>query len=180
MLISNLMSVTDDAHAALWRYCFDIDLRTTTEARYRPVDDPLPWMLADPGRLKREVRNALWLRLVDVAQALSGRTYSRDGGLVLGVVDSFCPWNDGTRRTRRGAQAPDAGPRGRDVCPSTPAVVALPFLGGQGGTTRWEVSLTSHRSTARIECSVDATPIRYQGEWLGDRLASLCNLRVTM
>ena len=95
VLVSTFMAVTDDAHAALWRYCFDIDLRKTTEARHRPVDDPLPWMLADPDRLKREVRNGLWLRLVDVAQALAGRSYSRDGGLVLGIVDSFCPWNEG-------------------------------------------------------------------------------------
>ena len=94
--VSSLMSVTDEAHAALWRYCFDIDLRTTTEARRRPVDDPLPWMLADPGRLKREVFEDLWLRLVDVTLALAGRSYSRDGGLVLGVADPFCPWNEGT------------------------------------------------------------------------------------
>ena len=116
VLISNLMSVTDGAHAALWRYCFDIDLRTTTEARHRPVDDPLPWMLADPARLKREVRNGLWLRLVDVEQALAGRSYSRDGGLVLGIVDSFCPWNDGTfeleasgseAECRRSTKSPD-------------------------------------------------------------------------
>ena len=116
VLISTLMAVTDDAHAALWRYCFDIDLRTTTEARHRPVDDPLPWMLADPGRLKREVRNGLWLRLVDVEQALASRSYSRDGGLVLGVVDSFCPWNDGTfeleasgseAECRRSTKSPD-------------------------------------------------------------------------
>ena len=96
VLVSTLMAVTDDAHAALWRYCFDIDLRTTTEAHHRPVDDPVPWMLADPARLKREVYEGLWLRLVDVGQALAGRSYSRDGCLVLGVVDSFCPWNEGT------------------------------------------------------------------------------------
>ncbi len=96
VLVDLLMAATDDAHAALWRYCFDIDLRTTTTAHTRAVDDPLPWMLADPRRLKREVYEGLWLRLVDAPQALSGRSYAREESLVLGLVDSFCPWNQGT------------------------------------------------------------------------------------
>ena len=136
------MSVTDGAHAALWRYCFDIDLRTTTEARHRPVDDPLPWMLADPARLKREVRNGLWLRLVDVEQALAGRSYSRDGGLVLGIVDSFCPWNDGTfeleasgseAECRRSTKSPElvlsAARPGRGVSRRTEAFSTLAHAG---------------------------------------------------
>ena len=143
VLISNLMSVTDDAHAALWRYCFDIDLRTTTEARYRPVDDPLPWMLADPARLKREVRNALWLRLVDVEQALAGRSYSRDGGLVsVGVVDSFCTWNEGTfeleasgseAECRRSTKSPE--PCGRGAGVSAADLAAALYLGAEAFST---------------------------------------------
>jgi predicted acetyltransferase len=39
--------------------------------------------------------DALWVRLVDVGAALSGRRYSDDGALVLDVADEFCPWNQG-------------------------------------------------------------------------------------
>ena len=67
-----LAVVTREAYATLWRYCFDVDLMSTTKAWKRPLDDPLPWMLADPRRLKRSVRDNLWLRLVDVQRALEG------------------------------------------------------------------------------------------------------------
>ena len=95
LLVQELMAATDEAHAALWRFCFDVDLMSSTEAYHRPVDDPLPWMLADPRRLKRSPYDALWVRLVDVRAALSGRRYMRSDRLVLEVRDEFCPWNEG-------------------------------------------------------------------------------------
>ena len=96
MIVTELMSVTDDAYAGLWRYCFDVDLMTSTETWSRPVDDPLPWMLADPRRLQRSPADGLWVRLVDVGAALSGRRYMRNSSLVLEVRDTFCPWNEGS------------------------------------------------------------------------------------
>ena len=94
--ILEAMSATDAAHAALWRYLFGVDLISTIEAYNRPVDDPLPWMLADPRRLERRPTQALWVRLVDAANALEGRRYARPGRLVLEVEDRFCPWNHGS------------------------------------------------------------------------------------
>ncbi len=91
-----LTATTDAAHAALWRYCLGVDLMDRTVAWKRPVDDPLPWMLADPRRLTRTVRDDLWLRLVDVRRALEGRRYAVEGRLTLALRDSFCPWNRGT------------------------------------------------------------------------------------
>ena len=94
LLVQELMAATAEAHAAR-RFCFDLDLMSTTEAYDRPLDDPLPWMLADPRRLKRSPYDAMWLRLVDVSAALSGRRYIQAGRVVLEVRDEFCPWNDG-------------------------------------------------------------------------------------
>lgn len=93
--VIDLMAISDAAHAALWRFCFGIDLRTTIECDDRPVDDPLPWMLADPRRLQRTLRDGMWLRILDVQKALEARTYARDGSIVLEVRDEFCPWNNG-------------------------------------------------------------------------------------
>ena len=152
VLVSTLMSVTDDAHAALWRYCFDIDLRTTTEARRRPVDDPLPWMLAAPGQLKREVYEGLWLRLVDVAEALAGRSYSHDGALVLGVVDSFCPWNEGTfeleasggaSECRRSKKSPDLVLSAADL--------AAAYLGGVAFSTLARAGRAEERKPGALD-----------------------------
>jgi predicted acetyltransferase len=46
--------------------------------------------------------DALWLRLVDVEAALSGRAYARDGSVVFEVRDAVCPWNDGRWKVEDG------------------------------------------------------------------------------
>jgi predicted acetyltransferase len=95
LTVNELMATTKEATAALWRFCFDVDLYSSTEALKRPVDDPLPWMLADPRSLQRTTRDGLWLRLIDVGAALKQRLYMESGRLVFEVKDDFCPWNDG-------------------------------------------------------------------------------------
>ena len=111
MDVIELMSATDDAYTALWRFSLDMDLVTNIRAPRRAADEPLLWMLADPRRLEQSSIDASWLRLVDVPAALSGRTYAAEGSLVLEVRDSFCEWNDGRLRL-------DGGPEGAE-CRST-------------------------------------------------------------
>lgn len=93
LIVNELMATTTAANAALWRFCFDMDLMERTEAVKRPVDDPMPWLLADPRRLQRSTRDGLWLRIVDVAAALTLRRYPENDRLVLAVQDDLCPWN---------------------------------------------------------------------------------------
>lgn len=134
--VSALLSVTDEAHAALWRYCFDVDLRSSTTAIDRPVDDPLPWMLADPRRLKKTSYDGLWLRLVDLRAALLSRRYARQGRLVLDVRDGFCPWNEGRYLLEGGPSGAECRPTGEtpDLVLST-ADVAACYLGAARFTT---------------------------------------------
>ena len=94
LTVTELMAATRDAATALWRFCFDIDLMGVTEAVKRPLDDPLPWMLADPRRLQRTIRDGVWLRVVDAATALEQRRYAQPDRLVLDVRDGLCPWNN--------------------------------------------------------------------------------------
>ncbi len=62
----------------------------------RPEHEPLRWALADSRQfVVTAVDDHLWLRLVDLAVALSGRRYATEGSLVLDVADDFCPWNEG-------------------------------------------------------------------------------------
>ena len=96
IFVNELMAVTRNAAAALWRFCFDLDLMSVTEAVKRPLDDPLPWMLADPRRLQRTIRDGVWLRIVDVPAALEQRSYLQPGRLTLQVRDGTCPWNVAT------------------------------------------------------------------------------------
>ena len=95
IMVTELMAATREATAALWRFCFDLDLMSNTEAIKRPLDDPLPWMLLDPRRLQRTVRDGVWLRVVDARAALEQRSYSDTGRLTLEVRDDLCPWNNG-------------------------------------------------------------------------------------
>ena len=95
LVVNELMAATNEANAALWRFCFDLDLYNSTEAIKRPVDDPLPWMLANPRRLQRSTRDGLWVRLIDVSAALKLRRYVQSDRLVLEVRDGVCPWNEG-------------------------------------------------------------------------------------
>jgi predicted acetyltransferase len=79
----------------LWRYLLDIDWTGTISVRLLPVDHPLFFLLAEPRRMRFRIGDGLWVRLVDVGQALSQRGYIGDGRVVLDVVDEFCPWNAG-------------------------------------------------------------------------------------
>lgn len=95
MDIRELVAATDEAHAALWRYCLEVDLVARITSRARPLDDPLPWMLSDVRALKRDVADHLHVRVVDVEAALSARRYDTEGQITLEVNDPVCPWNDG-------------------------------------------------------------------------------------
>jgi predicted acetyltransferase len=50
--------------------------------------------------------DALWVRVLDVGAALSGRTYASDGKVVFDVVDEFCPWNAGRWQLEGGHATP--------------------------------------------------------------------------
>ena len=90
--VLELQAVDADAEGAMWNYLFGIDLVGTITAADRPVDDPLRWRLPDPRRMRvRQLRDHLWVRIVDVAAALGARTYGADDALVLELIDDFRP-----------------------------------------------------------------------------------------
>ena len=115
--VGELLAANDGATAALWRYLFGVDLVETIEAQWRPADETLAWMLADPRRLERRQTDVLWVRLVDVERALAGRTYAGEGRLVLEVRDAFGPW-------AAGRYVLDASPEGAN-CRRTEATPEL-------------------------------------------------------
>ena len=93
--VVELIATNPDATLDLWRFLIGIDLIGRIEAWNLAVDDPLLLSVAEPRRLRMEVGDALWLRVVDLAPALAGRRYRSDGSLVMEVADEFCPWNAG-------------------------------------------------------------------------------------
>jgi predicted acetyltransferase len=92
---TEVLAVTPEAEGTVWRFLLDTDLVRTVRAGFRPSDEPVMWMIADTQALQRRVTDALWVRLVDVGAALSGRRYATDVEVVFEVSDDFCPWNEG-------------------------------------------------------------------------------------
>jgi predicted acetyltransferase len=94
-----------EATRSVWRFLLDIDWSKQTSTFMLPVDHPLLLLLARPNQARPRVTDGLWVRLVDVGAALSGRTYAGEASLVLDVRDAFCPWNEGRWRLRDGEAA---------------------------------------------------------------------------
>jgi predicted acetyltransferase len=94
--VLEIQGVDAGAEAAMWSYLFGIDLIGTITAGERRVDDPLRWQLPDPRRLRvRQLRDHLWVRVLDVAAALSARNYGVADTLVLELHDEFRPHSSG-------------------------------------------------------------------------------------
>jgi predicted acetyltransferase len=85
------------AERELWRFLFGIDLVVKIQGRHDP-GSPLFLMVVDPRSLMLRVSEGLWLRVVDLESALTGRTYAADDTLVVEVRDELCPWNAGRWR----------------------------------------------------------------------------------
>ena len=104
------IATSTEATRELWRYIFGVDLIAKVSLwNYDPAT-PLFLMVQDPRRLQLKLSDGIWLRLVDVGEALRRRSYAGQGSIVLEVTDTFCPWNDG--RYRAGE---DAGPTDADA-----------------------------------------------------------------
>jgi predicted acetyltransferase len=99
------IGATPAATASIWRFLLDVDWMQTIVARLLPVDHPLLLLLARPNYATPTLSDALWVRLVDVGAALSGRSFAGDGSIVLDVRDSFCPWNEGRWKLEGGEAA---------------------------------------------------------------------------
>ena len=95
VLVFFLLGEDAEVEAELWKYCFGIDLVLEIRSWPRATDDALPWRLEDPRRLEMTLIDHMWLRLVDVKEALTSRGFAEPASLTFRVHDKFCPWNDG-------------------------------------------------------------------------------------
>ncbi|WP_217184458.1 GNAT family N-acetyltransferase [Streptomyces sp. AC495_CC817] len=84
-----LVAETADALASLWRFALQHDLVDRVEADLRPVDDPLPWLVADLRGVTKVEHDHGWLRILDLPAALTARRFSAPVDLVIRVVDSL-------------------------------------------------------------------------------------------
>ncbi|MDX6202840.1 MAG: hypothetical protein QOJ83_2340 [Frankiales bacterium] len=90
LTVHDLVTATPDAYAGLWAFCAEMDNVVRVKAGDRSVDEPLRWLLQDGRAITKDSQDdMLWLRILDVAKALSARTYRVAGTLVVHVTDSY-------------------------------------------------------------------------------------------
>jgi predicted acetyltransferase len=122
LTVRELMAATPAASAALWGDLLSRDLTVEFSARHRPVDDPVLYQLADSRRVRSQIADSLWVRLVDVPAALAGRSYSCPVDAVIEVRDELMPHNAGRWRL---TAAGDAGAASCVAAPDSAADIAL-------------------------------------------------------
>jgi predicted acetyltransferase len=170
--VVDLVEVTAEARAALWRYLCDVDLVDTIAAWTCPVDEPLRWLLAESRRLNvNHISDELWVRLLDVPAALSARRYAAPGRVVFEVADEFRP--DGAAV---GRFALDGGPDGADAAradaePDLVLAVAdlgAAYLGGVSFSTLERAGLVEERTPgalARADAMFRTDPAPFAMTW---------------
>jgi predicted acetyltransferase len=105
LVLVDAIATSTEATRELWRYLFGVDLIAKVALWNFDPATPLFLMVKDARRLQLKLGDGIWLRLVDVGEALRRRSYEGDDSVVLEVTDDFCSWNEG--RYRVGS---DAGP----------------------------------------------------------------------
>ncbi|MFI5954670.1 GNAT family N-acetyltransferase [Cryptosporangium sp. NPDC051539] len=96
VIVDDFVAPDPAARAALLRYLFTIDLVGAVRFEALPLDDPIRELLVDVRPVSTvRVEDEIWLRLVDVPEALAARTYRGSGEVVVGVLDPVLPENAG-------------------------------------------------------------------------------------
>ena len=150
LTVEELVATSPRAYQALWEFCINVDLQTTTIAANRSVDEVLPLLVDDARKVKLVARNDfLWVRILDTRAALAGRRYRSEGRIVLQVLDG-CLDSGGT-------YALEGSPMGA-TCEATsePADLTVPiaalgatYLGGVAWTRLMAAGLVEeHRAGA--------------------------------
>jgi predicted acetyltransferase len=133
--VRELLAVDPAAYATLWADLLNRDLIGEVEARHRPADDPLLYLLADGRRARAQLSDGLWVRLIDLPRALTQRRYACPVDTVIEVADGLLEGNSGRWRLRASGQ--DAPELVSCELTTAPADVSLPvrvlgacYLGG--------------------------------------------------
>lgn len=108
--VFELLGTTPESWAGLWSYIVNHDLTARIEADDRSLSDPVFNLLAGTRRVRGEVGDTLWIRIMDVPRALEGRRYSAPARAVVRVHDPL----DASATTWQ----LDLAPEGASVSPS--------------------------------------------------------------
>jgi len=145
--VRTLVSATDDAYAGLWSFLLELDLTTRLRVPLRSVDEPVRWQVADFRAVHTDVRDHLWVRILDVEAALEARSYAAPLDLVIDVSDDLGFTAGRYRVTENGVHATsDAA----DLELSVNELGAL-YLGGVSAVTLARAGRIQHHTAGSID-----------------------------
>ena len=84
--VRELLGASAEVELALWDRATRVPLTRRVRWELAPVDSPVRWWMRDPRQLRTIAwRDMLWLRVLDVAALLEGRSYEVDGRVTFEV-----------------------------------------------------------------------------------------------
>jgi len=169
LAVRHLAAETPEALRALWSFVIHHDLVSSATVDLRPIDDPLPWLVADPRAVDVTVHDHGWLRILDVPTALAARSYRAPLEVVLRVEDALGFAAGSWRLTvdaRGSAQASPAGDTDADVTLDVSALSSL-YAGGVSAVQLHAAGRldTTPEVAASIDDAFRASPAPLLGIW---------------
>jgi GNAT superfamily N-acetyltransferase len=154
------------AQLVLLRRLVDFDLIGTVKVGSVGVDDPLLlWAGGPRATVDVATYDSLWVRLVDLGEALQQRSWSTPCDVVVDVVDAAAPWNEGAWRIHAdaGAATVERTTTEADVRLSTEALGGA-YLGGGNLVARHRAGLVTERRPGAVAelwraLRTDAAPV---------------------
>ncbi|MDQ1122914.1 GNAT family N-acetyltransferase [Microbacterium trichothecenolyticum] len=134
--IRALFADGDEASAALWRFAIEHDLVARVKATLQPTVPPVQWMVSDRRAVTATLTDHHWLRVLDVAGALTSRRYAAPLDVVLRVDDplGFAAGTWAVRVDDSGEATVEAADEGRVDVEVTVAALGSLLLGGVRAT----------------------------------------------
>lgn len=162
--VIDLVGADADAHRSLWHYATHIDLFPKVHFWNAPADDSVAVEASDPRAVRRLVTDTLYVRLLDLHAALTGRSYEADGEIVIDVADDMnYAAEKVTLRVRDGEATVTRSDLPPDVSLDVRELSAL-YLG--------RLCANSYASIGRIDGSTES--IRLLGQMFGTARAPWC------
>ena len=104
--VQELVAADPAVSHALWSRLLDLDLMTEVTSGMLADDDPLLSLLVDLRAARVSVKDNVWVRIIDLPEALAARQYQAPVDLVLEVIDARLPHNAGRWRLTADAFGP--------------------------------------------------------------------------
>ena len=165
LVLVDAISTSTEGTRELWRYLFGVDLVTRVTLWNFDPATPLFLMVKDARRLQLKLSDGIWLRLVDVGEALKRRSYADTGSVVLevdrrvlSVEQRPLPRRGEGRTSTCGGRAEAVGGRPRVDVPGSVLVRAPRGCGSRRGACRRRCRASlcalSHRASPALHRAV--------------------------